>query len=59
MAQKRAPSLAFAFKGRWRIEAVAGRLVAYDFGSGRVTDLAGPGAGGRTVRQAFVLTTPP
>ena len=24
---------------------------------GRVTDLAGPGAGGRTVRQAFVLTT--
>ena len=26
--------------------------------SGRVTDLAGPGAGGRTVRQAFVLTTP-
>lgn len=34
------------------------RLVAYDLASGRTTVLAGPDAGGRTVRQAVVLGTP-
>ena len=47
------------FLGGTRCASDGDRLVAYDLGSGRVTDLAGPGAGGRTVRQAFVLTTPP
>ena len=45
------------YLGGTRCAADGDRLVAYDLGSGRVTDLAGPGAGGRTVRQAFVLTT--
>ena len=44
------------FLGGTRCAADGDRLVAYDLASGRVTDLAGPGAGGRTVRQAFVLT---
>jgi hypothetical protein len=46
------------YLGGTRCAADGDRLVAYDVGSGRVTDLAGPAAGGRTVRQAFVLTTP-
>lgn len=47
------------FLGGTRCASDGDRLVAYDLASGRVTDLAGPGAGGRTVRQAFVLTTAP
>jgi DNA-directed RNA polymerase specialized sigma24 family protein len=47
------------FLGGTRCASDGDRLVAYDLGSSRVTDLAGPGVGGRTVRQAFVLTTPP
>ncbi len=34
------------------------RLVAYDVATGATTELAGPDAGGRTVRQAFVLVRP-
>ncbi len=47
------------YLGGTRCAADGDRLVAYDLASGRVTDLAGPGAGGRTVRQAFVLTATP
>ncbi|HYQ32853.1 MAG TPA: hypothetical protein VEQ83_06540, partial [Lapillicoccus sp.] len=46
------------YLGGTRCASDGSRLVAYDLASGRVTELAGPGAGGRTVRQAFVLTTP-
>ncbi|HEU4332736.1 MAG TPA: hypothetical protein VFR40_16610 [Lapillicoccus sp.] len=31
------------------------RFVGYDVATGRVTELVGPGAGGRTVRQALVI----
>ena len=34
------------------------RLVAYDVATGRTTELAGPDAGGRTVRQALVMVRP-
>jgi hypothetical protein len=44
------------YLGGTRCAADGDRLVAYDLASGRATELAGPGAGGRTVRQALVLT---
>ena len=47
------------FLGGTRCASDGDRLVAYDLASGRVTDLAGPDAGGRTVRQAVVLTIAP
>jgi len=46
------------YLGGTRCASDGSRLVAYDLASGQVAELAGPGAGGRTVRQAFVLTTP-
>jgi TolB protein len=45
------------YLGGTRCASDGGRLVAYNLASGGVTELVGPGAGGRTVRQAFVLTT--
>ncbi|HEY8306833.1 MAG TPA: hypothetical protein VIG79_09135 [Lapillicoccus sp.] len=44
------------YLGGTRCASDGSRLVAYDLPSGRVTELAGPGAGGRTVRQAVVIT---
>ncbi len=45
------------YLGGTRCASDGSRLVAYNLASGAVTELAGPGAGGRTVRQAIVLTT--
>jgi DNA-directed RNA polymerase specialized sigma24 family protein len=44
------------YLGGTRCASDGGRLVAYDLTSGGVLELVGPGAGGRTVRQAVVLT---
>jgi hypothetical protein len=43
------------YLGGTRCAADGDRLVGYDVATGRVTELVGPDAGGRTVRQALVL----
>jgi len=46
------------YLGGTRCASDGDRLVAYDVATGRTTELAGPDAGGRTVRQALVVVRP-
>ena len=46
------------YLGGTRCAMDADRLVAYDVATGGTTELAGPDAGGRTVRQALVVVRP-